>query len=70
MPDFTVTEEQAHHPAAADRENFEDRVFNRYFISQIKRTGLGGPVEFMPAADIKTQDDLMRRDKRATFSYA
>lgn len=69
MPDLTVTEEQAHHPAAADRKNFEERVYDRYFISQVKRTGLGGPCEFMPAADIKTKDELTKRDKRATFTY-
>lgn len=44
-----------------DRQAFEDLVYKRYFLSTIKRTGLGGPIEFI-AVDCMTQAELCKRD--------
>lgn len=45
------------------RKQFEDAVFGRYFLSTIKRTGLGGCMTFMPDPEKElTQDELCARD--------
>jgi hypothetical protein len=50
------------------RKQFEDAVFGRYFLSTIKRTGLGGCMTFMPDPEKElTQDELCTR---AGDSYA
>lgn len=63
------TEESTRHPPEADRANFEDQVYNAYFRSQIRRTGLGGPLELMAHPDTKDKAVLMKRDPEALFSY-
>jgi hypothetical protein len=53
---------------AALRHLFEHKVFNQYFISQISRTGLGGPVEFMPAQDTMDMATFVHRDEDGHYT--
>lgn len=64
------TEESTDHPPEADRETFEERVYGAYFISQVRRTGRGGPIEFVAAPGTKEKAELLRRDPDAPFTYA
>jgi hypothetical protein len=54
------------HPEAEEtRQAFEDKVFNDYFISGIKRdTGTGWMVS---RHDLKDQADLMERDENGLY---
>jgi hypothetical protein len=45
----------------SDRDVFEERVYAQYFISQIKRTGLGGCMELGVKPDTKTKAELCAR---------
>jgi len=47
---------------SAERELFENRMFNARFMASIVRTGLGGPVEFM-SKDCPTKADFVARDE-------
>lgn len=42
------------------RTKFEDKVFTRYYISTIQRTGLGGPCELQPKG-CKTKAEFLAR---------
>jgi hypothetical protein len=45
------------------RSRFEHLVFTAHFISTIERTGLGGPLTFMPNPDKRiSKADLLARD--------
>lgn len=53
---------------AALRHLFEHKVFGQYFISQIGRTGMGGPLEFMPATDTMDMQTFIRRDENGHYT--
>jgi hypothetical protein len=55
---------------AALRHLFEHRVFGQYFISQISRTGLGGPLEFMPKQDTMDMQTFVHRDEDGHYTQA
>jgi hypothetical protein len=45
------------------REQFEDALFTRFFLSTIKRTDLGNCLTFMPDPEkVMTQDEFCARD--------
>lgn len=46
----------------SDREVFEERVYNRYFVSQIQKTGRGGCLELGVGEDTKTMAEVCVRD--------
>lgn len=48
---------------AALRHLFEHKAFGRYFLSQIGRTGLGGPIEFLPKQDTMHMREFIQRDE-------
>lgn len=52
------------------RKEFEEQIFGEYFVSQVQRTGLGGPLEFLPSKDIKTKAELLTRDPKDGEDYA
>lgn len=55
---------------AALRHLFEHKVFGQYFISQIGHTGLGGPLEFMPAQDTMDMQTFIHRDEDGHYTQA
>jgi hypothetical protein len=55
---------------AALRHLFEHKVFGEYFISQISRTGLGGPIEFMPKQDTMDMQTFIQRDEDGHYMQA
>lgn len=50
------------------RPNFEERVYNRHFLSTITRTDLGGPLTYMPdPAQSLTLEELCERNDKGNY---
>lgn len=59
-----MTSIKDYEPTPEEQEFFENKVYTAYFISTVKRTGLGGPVEFLPVGTVPKAEFLKRSEDR------
>lgn len=65
---MSSTDVRNYEPTDEEVQHFEHAIYAAYFISTIKHTGKGGPLEFMPVG-AKTKAEFLKRSDNPIQRY-